>query len=141
MKSRVLAILAALGIVTVVGVASLANAGTGPTITVPAGIATRMNAADVIASVERRLMNMSAGVPNSVPITILSVTATDAGSVDAVEPNAGIDTSFGGVVWIVRAKGTFVGVHVPPGTKPITSSTGYLLIDDATGEPMGMGMP
>lgn len=44
-------------------------------------------------------------------------------------------------VWVVRAEGRFVGDRVPPGADPVIGRTGYLVIDDATGEIIGMGMP
>lgn len=56
----------------------------------------------------------------------------------AGQPPAGRD---GGPVWIVRARGTFVGHFVAPGHEPVRFSTGYLLIADRTGDVFGMGMP
>jgi hypothetical protein len=44
-------------------------------------------------------------------------------------------------VWVVRAAGTFLGERVPPGAKPVIGTTGFFVIDDASGEVIGMGMP
>lgn len=45
------------------------------------------------------------------------------------------------LVRLVRARGTFVGQRIPPGVKPIESSSGFLVVDDDTGDVLGMGMP
>jgi hypothetical protein len=62
-----------------------------------------------------------------------------------IEPGAGApapgSAEAGQVVWLVRASGRFVGMRVPPGAAPITASSGYFLVDDATGQTLGMGMP
>jgi hypothetical protein len=46
-----------------------------------------------------------------------------------------------GPVWVVRARGSFVGRRTPPGVPDVKSSTGYFVIDDATGEVIEMGTP
>ena len=69
--------------------------------------------------------------------------ASDA-EVSAVESNAGRRAGAPGAfgpVWVVRARGPFVGRHVPPGNPPVRSATGYFVISDATGNILGMGMP
>ena len=63
--------------------------------------------------------------------------------VHSLEPNVGMPP-FGrdaGPVWIVRAHGSFVGRHVPPGQTPVVANTGYFLIADSTGAIFAMGMP
>lgn len=45
------------------------------------------------------------------------------------------------VVWIVRARGPFVGLRVPAGQQPASGESGYFVISDALGEVLGMGMP
>jgi hypothetical protein len=44
-------------------------------------------------------------------------------------------------VWIVRASGPFYSDRVPPSAAPIVESTGYFVIDDGSGQIVGMGMP
>ena len=75
---------------------------------------------------------------------LLSITAVRASDVKVVEPRAGAPDVGSGddeAIWVVRATGSFVGLHVPPGDAPIVKQTGYLLIDDASGDVVGMGMP
>ena len=57
----------------------------------------------------------------------------------ALGPEPGAPT--GGAVWVVRARGHFVGRRVPPGVPDVRSSTGYFVIEDATGDVRAMGMP
>jgi hypothetical protein len=75
---------------------------------------------------------------------LVSLTAVLASNIGAVESSAGFpdpgsvdDTT----VWIARASGPFIGLRVPPGKDPIKGDTGYVVIDDATGKILQMGMP
>jgi hypothetical protein len=76
---------------------------------------------------------------------VLKMTVLRMSDVASVESGAGAPSAdspdAGTVVWAVRAEGTFVGLRVPPGAKPIVGSTGYFILDDATGEILGMGTP
>jgi hypothetical protein len=67
---------------------------------------------------------------SDLPSVTRSAGAPDAGSPDAQS-----------IVWFVRAHGTFVGLHTPPGIQPAVASTGYFIIDDASGTVVGMGLP
>jgi len=104
--------------------------------------------ADVASRAVARLDAMQAQAPggaaaNGAPPAIISLTAILGADIASVEPNA--PRPVGGdaakTFWIVRATGIFVGQRVPPGQSPIIGATGYLIIDDATGEFIGMGMP
>lgn len=101
-----------------------------------------LSAAQVADIVEARLMTM--GGSTSAP-KVLRMTVVPLSAVASVELGAG-STSAGSpeadaVVWVVRAEGTFIGTRVPPGAKPIVGSTGYFILDDATGDVIGMGIP
>jgi hypothetical protein len=79
------------------------------------------------------------------PQRVLTVESTTRGEAAKVEPNIGVPTEgtpeADRVVWVVRAEGTFVGDRVPPGKKPMIGTSGFIVIDDASGEIIGLGMP
>ncbi|MGH2455499.1 MAG: hypothetical protein ACRDHD_04500 [Candidatus Limnocylindria bacterium] len=76
-----------------------------------------------------------------VPARIRSVTAVDASGLTEVEPDIGEENPQpDGIVWIVRADGTFVANRGRI-DEPITSPSGYYLISDDTGAILGMGFP
>jgi hypothetical protein len=107
----------------------------------PDAHATR-TAADVVARAAARIAAMRQQA--SGPATeIKTVTAVRGRAIGALVPNAAamtgsdLDKTF----WVVTASGTFVGLRVPPGQSPIVETTGYLIIDDASGDAIGMGMP
>lgn len=115
------------------------------TIDVPTGMTTRLAPDAVVQIALRDLERMQSRAQDPVsPIAVMSVRATTRGATQALEPNS-IGTASASevndIVWVVRAQGTFVGERVLPGMSPIVSSTGYLLIDDATGSILGTGMP
>jgi hypothetical protein len=60
-----------------------------------------------------------------------------------VEPAAAkpVEAAPIGPVWVVRARGHFVGGRTPPGVKPVVAKSGYFVIDDNSGEILEMGMP
>ena len=68
---------------------------------------------------------------------------TDDSGVRDIEPNAArpVDAPPVGPVWVVRARGHFVGRRTPPGAPAATAKSGYFVIDDNTGEVLEMGMP
>ncbi|HEY3548959.1 MAG TPA: hypothetical protein VGK17_23035 [Propionicimonas sp.] len=102
----------------------------------------KMSAADVDSTIKARLTEMGG---TTSPAKVTGMTVLSMSDVSAVEPGAGgpVDGSpdAATTVWVVRAEGSFVGLRVPPGAKPIHSTTGYFIVDDATGEIVGMGMP
>ena len=79
-----------------------------------------------------------------VPTQLETVIATRWADVSAYEPRVGAPDSDSpegaGVVWVARGEGTFL-VSRGRSQEPRVGSTGYLLIDDETGEIMGMGTP
>ncbi|HLX33810.1 MAG TPA: hypothetical protein VKR30_01060 [Candidatus Limnocylindrales bacterium] len=106
---------------------------------------TRMTAAEVATSVLERLQQMRAQQDLGVAPAIDSMVALPLSQLPTVDESAGhpdpgtVDAN--ATVWFVRAHGTFIGSHVAPGANPIVESTGYLLVDDQTGDFVGMGMP
>lgn len=104
--------------------------------------ATHLTANEVASIVMSRLgaMGTPAGTGQIIRMTVIPMAI-----LGSVEPSAGSPPSGApdaeDVVWVVRAQGHFVGLRVPPGAQPITASTGYVLVDDASGETIGMGMP
>lgn len=75
------------------------------------------------------------------PAAIHRMTATTADQVSALEPAApDLEVPAGAIVWVVRARGTFVGLHRPVADAP-TSETGYFVISDADGTTLATGFP
>jgi hypothetical protein len=77
--------------------------------------------------------------------TIEKMTAIPSNAdISAYEPNGsklvpGVEPL--GPVWIVRARGAFVGRRVPPGTPEVHHKSGYYVVEDASGEILEVGMP
>lgn len=109
-------------------------AGEMPAADVPFGLVLRLTPDEVAKIVQTRLPDARIERISARPLL---------SQVRTVEPNAGGPPPGrdAGPVWIVRARGSFVGRHVPPGLKPIRSDTGYFLIADSTGKIFGMGLP
>jgi len=78
------------------------------------------------------------------PFKLVSLTAVRGSQINVVELAVGapdplsVDDS---VVWVVRATGPFVGLRVPPGKDAIRGDSGYLVVDDPTGQILQMGIP
>jgi hypothetical protein len=101
--------------------------------------------AQVESLVLQRLGQIAKTTDTGTASTIRGMVALKASDLGSVEPDAGAapagSSAGDSVLWVVRATGTFVGDRVPPGAKPIVESTGYFVVDDSTGEIVGMGMP
>lgn len=101
-----------------------------------------LQAADVDRIVLDRLSAMGG---ESIPGAVTKMTVALMSDLPSIEPTAGSPAEGSpdgdSTVWIVRASGSFVGLRVPPGAKPIAADSGYFLVDDKTGEIVGMGMP
>jgi hypothetical protein len=101
-----------------------------------------MSPTAVADKVLAQLASMGTPVSNARILSMTVTTGANAADYEAGSGRPGPDSPEAkAVVWVVRAEGSFVGLRVPPGAKPITSSTGYFIIDDATGDVVGMGMP
>lgn len=69
------------------------------------------------------------------------MTVTTGARIRDAEPSAAVPDDPTAVVWIVRARGPFVGLRVPAGQEPALGESGYFVISDALGDVVGMGMP
>lgn len=112
-----------------------------PTVSIQAGLAHRLDVSTVQGIAEQHLGSMQTMAAGGQAIAIQKISAVAADRVTSVEAAAPVETDATGIRWVVRATGTFVGQRVPLGNPPIVADTGYLIIDDATGEVVGMGMP
>jgi hypothetical protein len=75
------------------------------------------------------------------PAAIDEMTATTADQVSTLESAApDLDVPASTIVWVVRARGTFVGLHGPVAEAP-ASETGYFVISDADGTTLATGFP
>lgn len=137
-------------LVVVVAIAAATRLGAGaPEYTVDMQVTTtRMSPADVTQIVTSRLGEMTLMTSQSSSAgdsKVLSMTAAPMSQLAALEAGAGKPVPGSkdehSTVWVVRAEGVFVGQRVPPGAKPVVATTGYFVIDDATGDIIGMGMP
>jgi hypothetical protein len=101
-----------------------------------------LSAAFVEAVVLGKLNGMS-GTANGAKVLRMSVVPMSL--VSTVEPLAGAPgpgaPDADNAVWVVRAQGSFLVNRVPPGGHPFVGATGFFLVDDATGETVGMGTP
>lgn len=106
---------------------------------------TQMTQASVETIVLDRLEAMRGIQDMGVASKIDEMVVLPMADVSSIEPNAGAPAPDApgarSSVWYVRASGTFLGEHTPPGVKPIVGTTGYFIIDDSTGSMVGMGMP
>jgi hypothetical protein len=132
-------------VVGAVAVIALVAAGTAlsstpASIQIDAGLTPHMSGADVVALAQTHLAGMSTAAGNSnVAITSAHlVRGTDLATAIKNGPILSGDMA-DAHYWIVRGTGTWVASH-GRGT-PKTAPTGFFIIDDATGEFVGMGMP
>lgn len=118
----------------------------GVTVSIASGLKPVMTASQIATVAVARLQAMSAEAGDSakaVAIDIQSISAVIASDVVSLEPAAGPapESEADQIVWVVRAKGPFYTRRTPPGVDAISNVSGYLLYADASGDPIGMGMP
>lgn len=115
----------------------------GPVIRIDDGVTRRMAPNDVAELVLERIHAMEATLGHTEkPARIISVTATTAGGVARLGPDAGRgDAPALGVQWVVRAEGTFINDRMPPGAEPMVATSGYFVISDLDGSVIGFGFP
>lgn len=130
-------------LIVVIAIAACAAPGAVPS--VDPGVTPRMDAADVERIVVEQFRSMQSWFETegrAVPdVAIQSMTVTTAGRIPDVEASGAVPDDPAAVVWIVRARGPFVGLRVPAGQQPAFGESGYFVISDALGEVLGMGMP
>lgn len=120
----------------------------GDSVTVAPGLSPRMRPSAVAQTVLDQLsrpihavtVDPSTGQTVAVPPvpTILSMSAVSGADLPKVDPHLSPDPY--PLLWVVRASGAFVAGFGPPGAPPIQGGAGYYLIDDATGNIVGMGI-
>lgn len=110
---------------------------------VPPGLATRMSAndaAEIALALMKKMETNRVGTGPTKPTRIISVMAATGPEVGSIEPRAGGTAADNSVVWVVRGEGTFIAARGRT-TEIRLFSSGYIIIDDATGDILGMGMP
>jgi hypothetical protein len=123
-----------------VGVTMSSGNGTYTTM-IDDGVEPALSAARVaeIAFADLERMSGLVGASARHPIEDVRLHAVRNGDVEDYEPGSAFGDGVG-IVWIVRANATFVTAR---GRQPglIVRDSGYLLIQDGSGEIIGMGMP
>jgi hypothetical protein len=136
--SAIFAVLIAVAFAT-----TLRSSGEGTyTTVIDSGLTPVLSSEHVAQIAFERLRGMATtpGVGEPKPIQNVSLHAVRESDVHKVEPNSPVGDSVSGIVWVVRAEGTFVSAR---GRSPelIIADSGYLLVDDGSGQIIGMGMP
>jgi hypothetical protein len=111
-----------------------ASAGTRE-VSIASGVEPRMTPAEVVAGVLERL---------GPEATVTSVRGLARSSdVTRFEPNGGSSRADDlGPVWLVRVEGRVVAERsARPGLPPLEAETGYVIVVDADGGVLGMGLP
>jgi hypothetical protein len=111
------------------------------TTTVGAGLEPTLDAEQVANLARDQISNMAAEASRSVSADIKSLTAVAEADIASVLPSLG-DPGTGSdrLVWVVKATGWFVARTGPAGRPPDAGPDGYLVIEDATGHIVGMGI-
>jgi hypothetical protein len=129
---------------TVVGIAAavvLSPKSDTYTTAVAAGLAPRMDPEQVAGLAREQIAAMATAASRSVSPDILSVTAVAEADIESVLPHLGNpDSGSDRLVWVVKATGWFVARLGPAGRPRDAGPDGYLIIEDATGHVVGMGV-
>ena len=115
----------------------------GPTLVVSPGLAPRMTARQVSERV-LALIHRNEEIAGRVmmPPRVLSLTATTGAGIAAIEPAAGQhEPVLQGIVWVVRAEGTFTTNRGPNRGVPPTATTGFYVLADVDGSVISFGFP
>jgi hypothetical protein len=108
-------------------------------LSVRAGLQTQLSDTDVAQIARNALEQMAAIVPGrSVQSNIISIDANFGRDLQEPEVAAAAPESDDRIMWIVWAEGPFA-TERGRRPEPLTSDSGYFLIDDATGTIVGMG--
>lgn len=75
-----------------------------------------------------------------VPVRVIRLTATTSDRVARIEPTSGKGIRAAGIVWVVRAVGTFTTQRGRGVQKP-TAESGFFVIDDQNGTILDFGFP
>jgi hypothetical protein len=137
---RVFAVIAAGVVVGIAAAALLVPKPDTYSTTLSAGLVPRMDAEQVADIARDQIASMASAANRSVSPDILSVTAVAESDIESALPDFGGDPEASRLVWVVKATGWFVARTGPAGRPPDAGPDGYLVIDDATGQTVGMGV-
>ena len=115
----------------------------GPVVRIDEAVSPRLTPAQVADIAIGRIHEMEQVAGRAAkPARVLNITATTPAGVPRLEPRAGQGgAAVPGVLWLVRAEGTFTNSRTPPGAEPMVATSGYLVISDADGGILGLGFP
>lgn len=112
-------------------------------VTIAPDISPRMQSGDVVAIVlddlAEPITSVRGASQDSKPPRIVSVVCLRGSDVGTRVPNGRAPRLPYETVWFVRGEGRFVKTHL--GGSPMISKTGFVIIDDATGDVVGRGAP
>ncbi len=130
-------IILALAVLAVLGSAFVAAGG--PAVAIAPGLTPQLSTSQALAIASSGTGSLGARGGSLVATSVHVVAMAD---IRQFESGATVDEGAASrIIWIVRGTGTFVGYRVPPGAPPVVGTQGYVVIDDATGEVLQMGMP
>jgi len=96
----------------------------------------RLSPADVQAIVLSRIGADGRIATISVVATRAAASVLERGAGSPLAPELDV-----GPVWVVRGTGRFVGRHTPLGVAEREAGSGFYMVDDRTGDVLGMGLP
>lgn len=119
----------------------VANTAQPPSITIDAGLKPHLSGSEAIALAQSQIAAMAQSVGRSTSSSISSARAVRGSEISKIEATAPTldDAEADQTYWIVRGTGTYLATRGRGPDKVF--ATGYLIIDDATGDVIGMGMP
>jgi hypothetical protein len=104
---------------------------------IPAGMTLRQSA----ETVEKRVLNDLGSRAHLNSVRVVG-SRSDIGKFVVGLGQAAPQERKGGLTWIIRAYGLFKPVTVPPGAPEVTTArTGWVIVDDASGQSIGYGWP
>jgi hypothetical protein len=122
--------------------AASSNSPVGVAVQIDAGVTPRLSGAAVVTLVQDHVADMvAAGAPNTTPLKISGAHAVKGSSLaTAISDGPALEGAEADqTYWIVAGTGTFVARRGLGPDKVFSS--GFYIIDDATGDFVGMGMP
>jgi hypothetical protein len=140
-RRRVALIVALLGFLLLYGVSQVMSVSP-PRVTIDPGLRPVMSASDAIRVAQSEIALMAGDVGRNPASTISSARALRGSDITSAEPDGPIFTGDQALrtYWLIRGSGTFVPEFGRSNPKRVYG-TGYLIIDDASGEIVGTGMP
>lgn len=121
-----------------------ATPGANPySVDITPGLAVSRSADSIALIVSNRLEAMGAELGRSLSVKVVSLKAVPGSELSKAEPQTGsaVGPEASRAYWVIRATGPFYSNRTPPGKPAITADAGYFIVDDLTGEIVGMGMP